>query len=662
METFDYNKALAFLRRQYAQDASLKSLPDDLREAEIFERTLRDIPIHRLQAGDVLAGEFGVAPGDTSFDEPPKPAPSKPAMRWDAPLCKCSVGLNHTTLDFERALKFGLKALAEEAPTEAQRRALLAVCDFADRYAEELGFDVCRRAPAYPAETLAEALQTVLFVNVMGSVAEKSFASPSFGRFDQYLAPYYEKEKDAEKASSLLKEFFQLVNRYGDGAGVINFGGRDAQGNDQFNDFSRLTILVLRELRLPGPLLAVRWHEGMRDEDLALFTVPELLTMGQPSFYGEENARRALAMRGVPQEEIETWCVNSCMGLMIPGREFSDMWAVVFSCLAGLDALMHKGKTYFMEGVELEPPSTVNSIDEIMEYVLRFDRLCLAQMMKTHLELNRQCKWESPFTSALLSGGIPGRDRMHGGTRWHTGAIDLFGMANLADSLVAIDELVFKRRRCTWEELIDVLDTNWEGREELRLEALSCPKYGNGDERVDGLMTTLSNAIADIIMEEGKNPEIQYSPSFHTLNSNVTRGLYTHATPDGRRDGAPLAKNIGPTPGCSHNGISGLMRSATAIDQTRYFGGQGLDVHLDQALFATPEGCKNLRAAICSYFKMGGLELQVNAVDVKELEDAVAHPERHEDLVVRIGGYSMRFNRLSSQHKLELIERFKHSA
>ena len=151
-------------------------------------------------------------------------------------------------------------------------------------------------------------------------------------------------------------------------------------------------------------------------------------------------------------------------------------------------------------------------------------------------------------------------------------------------------------------------------------------------------------------------------PSFHTLNANVTRAVRYPASPDGRRAGSPVAKNIGPTPGRNHAGATGLVRSAAAIDQRDFFGGQALDIHLDSAMIATREARAKLRATIKSYMQLGGLEIQVNAANVAELEDALVHPEQHEDLMVRIGGYSHAFNHLIHEQKLEMIERFKHGA
>jgi len=419
------------------------------------------------------------------------------------------------------------------------------------------------------------------------------------------------------------------------------------------------------ELRLPAPLLAVRCTETMRDEDLALATRPELFTIGQPTFYGEENCRETLQKRGVPADDLDRWCVNSCMGLMIAGREFSDMWAVVCNVLPGLEAALNGGEPFRPCGLAVETPSRYDSIDEVMESMLEYDRALLRLLMEHHSKLNaeafRRGTHPSPFVSALLFGGTPGADRLHGGPRYHTANVDLFALVNAADALTAIDELVFRRKSHTLAEIAAAARSNFEGAEELRRELLACPKFGNGDPTADKFAARLAKRLAEIIREESPAGDILYMASFHTLNTHVGRGANYPASCDGRRTGEPFAKNIGPMQGRNREGISGVIRSAATIDQTDFPGGQALDIYCERDLYATKEARAKFRAILRTYFKLGGLQLQVNAVSIEELEKAEKNPELHEDLTVRVGGFSMRFTRLSREVQHEMIERFKHN-
>lgn len=670
---YDYYKAIDFLRRRNEDDSELQKLNGDDREAELFRRILAGMPVGGDPRNSLLAGYFGVPEGDTGFDLPPAAAPESRPDNFDALCgklqCAVTISTNHTTLDYESVLSRGLLALAEETPNPAQRTALLAVVTFAERFAE-LGFELCRRVPARPATTFAEALQSILLIQAMTGISEYAYYSISLGRFDQYCYPYFEQDRKRgvkeSELSAVLEEFLRKLNLHGDFAKALNIGGCDRDGNDQFNDLSRLILRLAAELRLPAPLLAVRCHETMRDEDLALATRPELFTIGQPTFYGEENCRETLRKRGVLPDDLDRWSVNSCMGLMIAGREFSDMWAVVCNVLPGLEAALNGGKPFQPCELAVETPSRYDSIDEVMESMLEYDRALLRLLMEHHSKLNAEAfkrgTHPSPFVSALLFGGTPGADRLHGGPRYHTANVDLFALINASDALAAIDEVVFRRKSRTLAEITTAARNNFEGTEELRRELLACPKFGNGNATADAFATRLAKRLAAIIREENPVGDILYMASFHTLNTHVGRGANYPASCDGRRAGEPFAKNIGPMLGRNHKGISGLIRSAATIDQTDFPGGQALDLYCDRSLYATEEARKKFRATLRTYFKLGGLQIQVNAVSIGELEEAEKNPELHEELTVRIGGFSMCFTRLPREVQHEMIERFKHNA
>lgn len=669
----NYEQATARLRAHHMPAVCAEVQNPDCREAELFRRILLDMPIDGDPRHSRLAGIFGdcaelpvAVPAAASA--PPLPPDPFDELCRDL-QCSYSISCNHTTLDYASVLEHGLRHLADHAPNQAQRTALNAVADFAGRYAG-LGFELCRRVPAGPAETFAEALQSILLVQAVTGISEYSFASISLGRFDQYCFKYFENDRkrgvSETELAAVLREFMQMLNIHGDHAKALNIGGCDGGGRDQFNDLSRLILRIAAELRLPAPLLAVRCHSGMRDEDLALAVRPELFTIGQPTFYGEENCRETLQKRGVLPDDLDNWCVNSCMGLMIAGCEFSDMWAVVCNCLPGLEAALNGGRPFLSCGLSIDVPPQYGSIDELMEAMFVYDRELIRLLLAHHARLNAEAFERgyppSPFTSALLHGGTRGADRLHGGTRYHTANVDLFALINAADALAAIDELVFRRKSHTLAEITAAARGNFENQEELRQELLDCPKFGNGNRTADAFASRLAERFAQIIREENPAGGIYYMPSFHTLNEHVGRGANYPASCDGRRAGEPFAKNIGPVAGRSHEGISGLIRSAAAIDQTAFPGGQALDIYCDSSLCRTEESRRKFGAALRTYFKLGGLQIQVNAVSIRDLENAMEKPEQYRDLTVRIGGFSARFTSLPPQVQLEMIERFRHNA
>ena len=85
-----------------------------------------------------------------------------------------------------------------------------------------------------------------------------------------------------------------------------------------------------------------------------------------------------------------------------------------------------------------------------------------------------------------------------------------------------------------------------------------------------------------------------------------------------------------------------------------------VNARFSRDFFNTPEGREKLKSLIRTYFELGGMQIQINVVDQEVLRDAIEHPERHEDLIVRVGGYSEYFNRLSDALKLSILERTEH--
>jgi len=264
----------------------------------------------------------------------------------------------------------------------------------------------------------------------------------------------------------------------------------------------------------------------------------------------------------------------------------------------------------------------------------------------------------NPFLSALIGDCIErARDRADGGAQHHVAIIEAFGLVNAGDSLHTVRELVFKEERSTLPKLVDALVRNYEGATDLLSAIRSLPKYGNAVCEVDMLVAEISDTYAEMIISHSDD-KLTFAPSFHTLNAHVRAGAITAASADGRRRGDPLAKNVGALPGNLQNSHTGVTLSASSINQSRFFGGQALDLSIDPAIVASPDGRQKFRALVDTYFERGGLQVQVNGLSAATLRSAREQPEQHRDLTVRIGGYSARFVSLTPAVQEEMIARF----
>ncbi len=236
--------------------------------------------------------------------------------------------------------------------------------------------------------------------------------------------------------------------------------------------------------------------------------------------------------------------------------------------------------------------------------------------------------------------------------------VEGFGWVNVADALVVINRLVFKERRFTLIDLVAAAKDDYRGRPDILAAIRSCPTYGNADTEADEMASRLSRMFADDVSRRSHG-NIRYLPSYHTLNCHVDAGRKTAATLDGRRAGEPLGKQLGPTPGRAAKGLTSILLSASAIDQRGMSGGQALDLSIDIKEMESPAWRKNFKALIMSYFRRGGMQLQVNGLSATQLREAIQAPERHVDLVVRIAGYSTRFTSLGRSVQEEMATRFE---
>ena len=233
----------------------------------------------------------------------------------------------------------------------------------------------------------------------------------------------------------------------------------------------------------------------------------------------------------------------------------------------------------------------------------------------------------------------------------------------MADSLVAIRELVFGDR-VNARDMIAALEADFDGvgdhEDVLRL-IKSCPKFGNDDDRVDDIAVRVATEAFDEIRSHRTwRGDTTFEPACIMFVTYAFAGESVPATPDGRRAGEPVADSIGPMQGRDTHGPTAMLRSVAKLPLYDAIGTPIVNIRFARDLFNTREGRENLKSLVRAYFAMGGMQLQVSVIDQDVIRDAILHPERHADLIVRIGGYSEYFNNLSPELKRSVLERTEH--
>jgi len=703
------HKIISFLRQEFLRSAQRSALPAAIREARTFEYILENIPLY-YHDGEWIAGDFGWRKADEEslrhYFISPDPSAAEAAPTTRSPEeellqefhCFGAYSPGHTCIDYQKLITVGIAGILKEISgrqieagskeegtyLEAMKIAMEALLKYVGRVVELLEqclvdtqseyrakllkelIRICRKVPCQPAADFHEALQSIWFVHSLIGISEYCDASISLGRFEQYLYPFYlrsiESGDSAAGLENILCEFFVKLNRYGDAACTVNLGGVDKEGKDLCNPLTEMVVKVFAAHQFASPILALRVHPRIPQNIFDQLTDPALLIKGQPTFYGESSCRNALVKRGVPLNEVDNWAANSCMGLVIPGAEISDMWGGVVNFLLPLELAVNQGKP-FIKTLPIHWPVPFSGPIEnfeclrrlFLEYLKALTNYCIRNN-QIQAEKTRQ-EYPNPFLSSFLNKCIErGLDRLGGGVEYYTVIVEAFGLINVSDALLAIHRLVFKEKKYSLADLVCAARENFIGHETLLREIKRIPKYGNGHVEADQFAAELADDFYGIV-HSFSNARVVYAPSFHTLNVHIPAGKKFGASLDGRLAGEPVAKNIGTSPGRALSGSTSLMNSAATIDQSKYFGGQALDISLDASLVSSPDAKRKFQALIQTYFQLGGLQLQINGLTAETLRAAVEEPENYRDLIVRIAGYSEYFNRLGSDVKHEMVKR-----
>jgi formate C-acetyltransferase len=269
----------------------------------------------------------------------------------------------------------------------------------------------------------------------------------------------------------------------------------------------------------------------------------------------------------------------------------------------------------------------------------------------------------SPFLSILVDVCISkGKDYHDGGARYNTTYIQGVGMGTMADALTSLSYHVFDQQRISLGELIDNLDTDYEGNEQLRQQFLNrTPKYGNDDDIADDVMRHIFEIYFNAVDGRRNTKGGEYHINLLPTTVHIYFGSVTGATPDGRMAGAPLSEGVSPVQGADHKGPTAVIRSVAKMDHVRT-GGTLLNQKFTPQVLNSEEGMNKLVQLIRTYFRLDGHHIQFNVVDAATLHLAQQHPEQYRSLIVRVAGYSDYFCDLSKTLQDEIIARTEHEA
>jgi len=402
------------------------------------------------------------------------------------------------------------------------------------------------------------------------------------------------------------------------------------------------------DIRMVYPAVGLCYTSEM--PDAILTQACELLAKGRshPAIFNDDVISKGLERYGVPADEAHDYIHSTCVEITPVAS--SNVWV----------ASPYTNMAQLLLNTMQEEHS---DFDALMEALLaRLDGI-IERNFKAQNDFRRTRAENSlnPLLSCFVDDCLArGVDIEKGGARYNWIMPSFVGMANLVDSLYALRTLVYERRELTVSELCACLANDFVGHEALLAKVNALPKYGNNVDEVDELFSGL---IDHIVKECQKyTPMHAYGrliPSVFCWVMHERFGRETGATPDGRRAGFPLGDGSGPCQGREKNGPTASILSSTKWEHYELIGGVAVNMKFSRSSMGA-NSIDVMKALIRAYMKRGGFEMQINVVDCALLERAQKDPDAYGDLVVRIGGYSDYFTRLSPQMQAEVIQRTEH--
>ena len=557
-------------------------------------------------------------------------------------------------------------ALAEDDP--ARRSELLQIAK------------VCRQVPESPAGTMQEALQSILFTQIALN-QESLDNSVCPGRLDQVLYPYYLADVEAgrideQKARDLIgcftvkmceivPVFSRRVTRFHGGmfnGQVVVVGGTDEQGNDATNELTWMFLDAMEHLRMRQPNYHARIHKSSPVEYLNRISAMLLDGSGAPSLMNDEVIVPLLEGRGIEKKDARNYSPVGCIEPVACGKTFGSTDAALVNIGLCLEwALGTKPG-----GAKTKPLAECRSIDEVVElFQIQIEQLVKKLIDDLQAIEKANAKFHpTPLTSMLLEGCLEsGVDSTAGGVKYNASGVQAVGVADVADSLAAIEQVVFKQGVCNLRTLQAVLRANFSGYEDLHGHLLKAPKFDNDESTVDRLADLVMTIFAKTLAQYENTRGGAYLAGFYSVTAHSAFGETTGALPSGRKNGRPLANGLSPSNGLDRKGPTACLNSAAGLDLIGSArNGVNVNLKIDGGSLAGEKGQQAMTGLVRGYFAKGGMQTQINVMDPKVLLEARDNPASHPWLLVRVSGYSAYFNDLSPEMKQELIDRSLHQS
>ncbi len=547
--------------------------------------------------------------------------------------------------------------------------------------------------PGEPARDFWEACQSQWFTQMFSRIEQKTGTTISNGRMDQYFYPFYAKDVEAgtlteDQAMELLEcmwvgmaEFIDMYISPTGGAfnegyahwEAVTVGGQTPDGRDATNDLTHLILKSKREFPLHYPDLAARIHS--RSPESYLWDVAETIKDGSgfPKLINDEEIVPLYVSKGATFAEAYDYAVSGCTEARMPNRDTYTSGGAYINFAAAVEMVLRNGrmKKYGDQvlGVETGDPTAFSTWDEFWNAYVQQHLLFLKTAFHQQYLINkiRATTFAQPMGSAMHDLCMKHCIDLHQEQipeGINLGYFEYMGLGTVVDSLSAIKKLVFEDKKLTMQQIIDAVDANFEGYEDVAALLRSAPCYGNNDSYADSIGREIDRISVEFggkySKDLGMHNDVRYVP----FTSHVPFGKVVSATPNGRKQFTPLSDGSSASHGADVNGPTAILLSNY---NTKNYGmrdraARMLNIKFTPKCIEGEQGTEKLVSFIRTMCDLKIWHVQFNVINRDTLIAAKKDPQKYRNLIVRIAGYSAYFVDLSPDLQDDLIARTEHGA
>lgn len=514
-------------------------------------------------------------------------------------------------------------------------------------------------------QTLAQAMQLTLLYYPLQMDLDCPIVR-SLGGLDRMYGPLYQADLDSGRFTDsqlreLTRDFFWKISARDVAANTpFYICGKDAAGKDATNDYTMVLLEEYDRLDIYNPKMHVMYHPQIRQD--VLDKILHMIRNGHSSFVfiNVASATRALENIGIDPEDAKRVIVYGCYEASAEGTEVPSTVGSMLNLSKAVELALFNGFDH-RTGNQFGPQTgehfaTFAAFLEAVKAQIRFMASSSADIISA-FEPHYDVVCPSPMISATFANCVEtGVDMYAGGAKYNNTSIVGAGIATLADSVMAVKKIVFEQKTVSLQELKDCLLSNWETDLPLREKCLNLrEKYGNNNPEVDALAVELFECFADTVNNRKNGRGGVFRCGLFSVDARMWLGEATGATPDGRRQGEPLSKNIAASVGQDKKGVTALLGSMLKFDSGKIPDGAVSDVVLHSSAVKGEDGLLALKGLLLAFMRAGGYSIHFNVLNQEVLKKAQAEPEKYRNLQIRLCGWNVHFVNLSKQEQDEFI-------